>query len=146
LLGIIGTGIVIGVSSGLILSLSSWGLSYLQDHNEKQDQIKYLASVIDRDRGLIYDEATIQRIVENAPVETSRENVRKTFYVGMYRELESVFANRASQLSYDEIQEIKKPLVSPDLYPEIALNDAGYDLVFGKLESIEWLNLPPRHR
>ena len=73
----------------------------------------------------------------------SKDNVRKAYFDDMRRNVESILQERASRLSYDEVQEVRSAFFT-DLYPDVILNDSGYNNIFTKLESIKWLKLSRR--
>ena len=136
-------GIVIGVTSGIILSLFFWTTGRIENRIERRDQIRYLASVIETSRGLIYSAETIEITLGSKKQRLERDDIRKTYYDDMRRQVDSILQGRASRLSYDEINEVRNVFYT-DLYPTVVLNDKGYNNIFGKLESIEWLKLSPR--
>ena len=134
-------GIVIGVSSGIILSLFFGGKNYINKHVERRDQIKFLAQILVKNRDLIFNAKSMRHPLSG--IEAKREEVRKAYFEDMRRQLESVLQNRASRLSYDEIKEVKD-IFFTDLFPDVVLNEKGYESIFNNLEAIKWLNLPPR--
>ena len=134
-------GVVIGVSAGIILSLFFWARDFVKRRIERRDQIRYLASLIANFRELIYSAETIH--ISAISQTLTRDQIRKAHYDDMRRQLDSVLQGRSSCLSFDEINEVKLVFFT-DLYPTVRLNDKAYEGIFGKLESIKWLKLPPR--
>ena len=134
-------GILIAVLSGIILSLFLWPKDFVKNYMKRRDQIRYLVNLIVKYRDLILNARTIY--VSNIDQEIKREEICKAYFEDMRRQVESALKDRASQLSYDEIEDVRGVFFT-DLYPTVILNDKGYDVIFKKLESIKWLKLPPR--
>ena len=59
----------------------------------------------------------------------------------MHGEIQAILLGRAKRLSFDEIREIKEVFFPVEQYPDWIPNDQGYEVIFGKLESIAWLRL-----
>ena len=136
-------GIVIGVSSGVILGLFFWLTGFASARNEKRAQIEHLASVVAGFRESIYSAGDLDVRLGDEQKHFQRDAVRKAQYDDMRREVEQVLQGRASRLSFDEIREVRLAFYT-DHFPGVVLNDAGYESVFRALESIEWLGLSPR--
>ena len=142
-------GVLIGVSSGVvsgvILGFVFWMTDFVDNRNEKRDQIQYLASEIAEYRELIYRATALDGTIEatGKKRQVSKDDIRKAYYDSMRKEVDAILRERASSLTYDEIREVREVFYT-DLYPGVVLNDTGYGQIFGRLESIKWLNLPPR--
>ena len=134
-------GVVIGVSSGLILSLFVWVKDFANKRVERREQIKYLAQLIAKYRDLIYNAETVYLPPMNREVQ--RSEFCKAYYEDMRRQLEAAFQNRTSRLSYDEIKKVRDAFYT-DLFPTVVLNDKAYNNIFEELKSIKWLKLLPR--
>ena len=142
-------GVLIGVSSGVIsgviLGFVFWMTDFVENRNEKRDQIQYLASEIAEFRELIYRATKLDGTIEDTGEkrQVSKDEIRKAYYDSMRRQVDSILRERASRLSYGEIREVRRVFYT-GFSPDVVWNDTGYDLIFGRLESIKWLNLPPR--
>ena len=136
-------GIFIGVTSGIILSLFFWGRGYLEGHFERRDQIRYLANVITDFRDQIYGAETLEVTLGDQKQTVEKDNLRKVYFDDMRTQVESILQGRASRLSYDEINQVRRVFYT-DLYPTLILNEKGYNKIFDEMESIEWLKLPER--
>ncbi len=136
-------GVVIGVSSGVMLGLVFWLTGFTTARIEKRDQIRHLASEIARFRESIYSATDLEVVLGKEKRDFSKDQVRKAHYDDMRRIVEQILQGRASRLSFHEIRGVRDALY-PDHFPGVVLNDAGYDKVFHALESIGWLGLPPR--
>ena len=134
-------GVVIGVSSGLILSLFFGGKDFVNKRIERQDQIKYLVQLITKYRDLICKADT--EYLPAVGQKAQKSELRKAYYDDLRRQLEAALQNRTSRLSYDEIKEVRDVFFT-DLFPSVVLNDEGYNNIFEGLKSIKWLKLPPR--
>ena len=67
----------------------------------------------------------------------------------MRRELELSLDGRSSEITFDEIRQIRRVFVVDDLLRNKAQDKfpmglRHYDQIFGGLEKIEWLKLPER--
>ena len=136
-------GVVIGVSSGFILGLAFWFLDFVKIRNERRDQMEHLAKTIERFRGLIYSANELEMTLKHGSQQQriSKDEIGKAYFDDMRRQVEGILRGRASRLSFDEIWEVRGVFYT-DLFPTVLLNDRGYDQVFRKLESIQWLHLP----
>ena len=68
-------GVVIGVSSGIMLSLFFWARDFVKRRIERRDQIRYLASLIANFRELIYSAETIH--ISAISQTLTRDEIRK---------------------------------------------------------------------
>ena len=129
-------GVLIGVSSGVIsgviLGFVFWMTDFVDNRNEKRDQIQYLAREIAEYRGLIYRATTLDGTIEatGEKRQVSKDDIRKAYYDSMRKEVDSIIRERASSLTYDEIREVREVFYT-DLYTGVVLNDTGYDQIFG---------------
>ena len=134
-------GAVAGVMSGLVLSLFFWGKAAVGTHLERREQVRYLARLIADFRSHIYSSVAIDHTAAGRPL--TRDAVRKAYYDDLWRQVDSALRHRLVRLSYDEAQEVRNAF-PPKEYSAVVLNDRGYDSLFGQLEAIPWLPLPPR--
>ena len=134
------TGILVGVFSGAILSGSHFAIKRIDDRLERQDQVRYFATLFAEYREWIY-------AAEPEPTPYGytirRQAVRTYRYEAMKRHMKSALDGRASQLAFDERHDLELVCRIGDVYPRW-LDDAQIDAVFNHLESIHWLGLTPR--
>ena len=135
-------GTVAGVIAGAILAASSFILQRTRDSAERQDQIQTLASLISdyENQILSINKGTRVQLGDNV-VEVSRDEFRKAKYDYLKRRVDSILDGRASQLSYDEKQSVRRAFGLSDLYPQSMLNDGQYRETFAQMEALEWLDL-----
>lgn len=138
------SGIVIGVSVGLttaiILSLGSWLIEWYDDHQERRDQVRYFAEIIEVYRDSIFN-AEAKRMPDDTIIH--EEAVRTYEYEAMQRHVRSALDGRASQLTFDEVWQLER--VFEIGYPDPRwLSYSQIDQVFAFLESLDWLGLEPR--
>ena len=133
-------GIVIGVSSGVVLGALTWVGQILSACVRKREQIAYVRSIVVsfRDRILTSEDLHMPQ----SDTILRRDDVRQAYYKDMRGQLESALRDRCSSLSYDEIQQIRSAFFT-DALPTVVLNEKGYKALFGALESIKWLRIPP---
>ena len=136
-------GVGIGISSGLVLSAILALIQWLQSRIERRNQVQVLAGVIRDFRNQIYDAKSVDVTLEQSPKTFTKDALQHAYYGDMQRQVSQILAGRSSRLSFDEIGEVRSAFFTV-LYPGVILNEAGYDSVFGKFESIRWLNLEPR--
>ena len=134
--------VVIGVSSGIIVSLFLGVNDFANKRIERQDQIKYLVQEITMYREFISNaEARYHR---RAKREIQRRELQKAYYDNMRQKLEEALQNNASRLSFEEIKELRDVFLFIDSLPPNGFDDERYNYIFERLKSIKWLKLPPR--
>ena len=136
-------GIISGTIAGLLVALFFGVSNLVTSRIERRDQIHFLSATIERFRDQIFSAEDIQATVDNQRVHYTRDNVRKAYFDDMRRNVESILEGRTSRLSYDEVQAVRDAFFT-DLYPDVHLNEEGYDKLFSSLESIRWLRLSVR--
>ena len=136
-------GIVSGTVTGIILAIFFWATGQFRLNIERRNQIRFLSATIEGFRDKIFSAEDIETTLGDRQVQYSKDNVRKAYFDDMRRNVESILQERASRLSYDEVQEVRSAFFT-DLYPDVILNDSGYNNIFTKLESIKWLKLSRR--
>ena len=134
-------GILIGVSSGAILTLFFGVMSFVNMRRERSDQVKYLANEMKKFRDLIHQATDLKLQLGPQFVNHSQAQVRKAYFEDMRRQVETILENRASRLSADEIMDVRNVFFT-DLFPGVELNSSGYDRLFSELSTIKWLDLP----
>ena len=128
-------GVVIGVSSGIILSLIFW-LNKTRDAKvSKRKEIERLRQIILDFRGRIYE-------LEGGDGD-SRHKQTGLFF-SMLNSLDLAIQNYSSHLSYLHILEIKNVVDSYSGRMELAYDTGLYNEAFDRLEKKEWLKLPKR--
>ena len=142
------SGIAIGAIAGLVVSIILGAYRLIAAKCRRKDQIKHIREMITNDREQVYrifDE-------ESAPADPHRPSsdaFRSALFDGMRRELELALDGRSSEITFDEIRQIRRIFVvddlvrrkAPDNYPKGLTH---YDHIFGELEKIEWLKLSKR--
>ena len=138
-------GIVIGVSaglaSGLLLSVVIWLKNWLFRWVERRDQIRYLAALIENYMKLIYDADDIDARDQSIGQVISKSQVQKPYLDALWRELQTVFSDRASRLSFDEIQQVKDVFSPLSLFLTWTPDDQQYDRMLNEFRTIKWLKL-----
>ena len=89
---------------------------------------------------------------ESAPADPDRPSpdlFRYVAFQGMRRELDLALDGRSSEITFDEVRQIRRIFVVDDLIRDRGSGGAPegfhhYDKVFGDLGKIEWLKLPKR--
>ena len=142
------SGAVGGAIAGLVVSILLAGYGLIVAKWRRKDQIKHIREMVTNEREQLYsifDE-------ENAPADPLRPSsdaFRYAAFQVMRRELELALDGRSSEITFDEVRQIKRIFVvddlirdrDPDRSPE---GFRHYDNIFGDLEKIEWLKLPKR--
>ena len=136
-------GAIAGIVVAFILGASRW----IAVKRRRQDEIDHIREMITNDRRGIYDVS-----VESAPGDPFTLNcdvVRYALFDGMRRELEFALDGRSSEITFDEIRQIRRVFVRDDLLESKAPGRSPeglryYDGIFADLEKIDWLKLPPR--
>ena len=145
LVGNIVAGAVAGVIAGTILAVSSCLLQEAQDRAERQDQIQTLAALIsDYENQILSISEGRHFQLGDKVVEVSRDELRRAKYDYLKGRVDSLLDGRASHLSYDERQGVRRAFGLSDLYPQAILGDGNYREMFAQLEALEWLDLKYR--
>ncbi len=134
-------GAVAGVISGIVFGILGWLKGVVQRWTERRGEIGHLAGTIEHYRELIFGATDLD--FRNHPIQRrfARDEVTKTYLTDMHGEIQAILLGRAKRLSFDEIREIKEVFFPVEQYPDWIPNDQGYEVIFGKLESIAWLRL-----
>ena len=142
------SGAVGGAIAGLVVSVILGASKLIVAKWRRRNQINHIREMIANDRELVYGVC----YEENLPVDPHRPSpdaFRHTFLDGMRRELELALDARSSEITFDEIRQIRRVFVVDDLLrskapgkPPVGLK--YYDNIFGGLEKIEWVRLPKR--
>lgn len=148
----VGSGIISGATAGaiagLVVSIILGVYRLIAAKCRRKDQVRHIREMITNDREQLYgvfDEETAS-VDPNRP---SPDVFRHALLGGMRRELEPALDGRSSEITFDEVRQIRRTFVvddllrskTPDSYPEGLRH---YDGIFGELEKIAWLELPQR--
>ena len=134
-------GCIIGISSGIVVSLFVWLMRFIDNFRARRKQIKRINDIIVEFRKRIY---SINKPFSFQGTPYSVDEQRKASFDDMTRQLYSAIDSGSPNLSYDEIQEIRTPFVPyTDLYPDVRPNIGAFKEMFKTLEKIQWLKLPP---
>ena len=138
-------GITIGASagliSGLLLGLFHWLRGLIQGRMERREQIRHLAKTIEKSRDLIYSASDIDFTDHPIGQIFPRDDVRKAQLHWSHQQIQQILLGRATRLRFDEIQEIRQAFSTLELHPNWVPNDKGYEEIFNRLESVQWLRL-----
>ena len=137
-------GITVGVSAGLVLGVLHWLTGKVQAKSERGEQIRHLARTIEQYREMIHNASDLDFADHPLSREVSRDQIRNAYLQWLHREIQQILVGRAGRLSFDEIRQIRQAFSMVQLYPNWVPNDQGYDQIFGRLESVGWLELEQR--
>ena len=142
LAGNIVAGAAAGVIAGFILAVSSWLIQEAQDRAERRDQIQTLASLIsDYEKRIFGINEGMRFEPDDKVIEVSRDELRKTLYDYLKQRVDSLLDGRASQLTYDEREGVRRAFRLSDIYPRALFSDGNYREMFTELKALEWLGL-----
>ena len=134
-------GVIIGVSSGVIVSMLLWAKQLFDIWWNRRKEIKRLRDIIEDFRDQIYNatDSTFRgRFV-------SADDQRKEQFDNMTRQLNNAIDGGSKNLLYEETQKIKDELhLYTEQHPNVVPNIEAYDQIFGNLKGLTWLELPPR--
>ena len=138
-------GIIIGVSSGVIVSLFLGIKYFIQIQWNKHKEIKRLRNIIENFRPRIYRApATAKSIVESYGLKTTAKELQKASFDEMKRQLNDALDRGSPNLSYDKKQQVGNVLYSFSIIADNFLKPEAYRKeIFEKLEKLKWLKLPP---
>lgn len=134
-------GILIGVASGLVLSVVYWINTEARQRLQKTDQVQHITKIIETKRKVILSSDPHE--IPGATIMYS--DLRRRRFERMLRGLETVLRERSSSLSADEINAASKILSEDSLVvDENLLTEEIYNYFFFELEAIKWSGLPSR--
>ena len=145
------TGIIAGVSAGLILAAFSYGKQHIDYQLERRDQIKYIRQIVEGfQRGVLSAEHAANHPnpppIENMP---TANQFRWVTVESTYEELEKTLEGRAGTLTFKEKKQLLDAFEWYTLfrpsgafgYKETVIGEAQYHDMFDNLEEIDWLKL-----
>ena len=142
LVGNIVAGDAAGVIAGIILAVSSWLIQEAHDRAERRDQIQTLAALIsDYEKRIFSINEGMRFEPDDKVIEVSRDELRRTRYDYLKQRVDSLLDGRASQLSYDERESVRRAFRLSDIYPQAIFSDGNYREMFAELKALEWLGL-----
>ena len=131
-------GIVVGVSSGIILSLIFWLNRIREAKVSKRQEIERLRQIVVYFRERIYE-------VEECKGDNKHDSKQRSLFLSMLSSLDLAIKNHSPHLSYSQINGIRSVVDSYSDQPHPLLYSIGmYDKAFDSLEKMEWLKLPKR--
>ena len=137
-------GVIVGVASGLILTMFFWLRDQRRERREKRVQVKYLSNLIAKFRNRIFETTETLTFKERGNG-ASADYVRKLHFDNFAAELKSILSERSSRLTFEEAQEVK------DIFLELHTEDTvfipdkhWYREKFEKAASISWLRVTPK--
>jgi len=139
-------GILVGVSSGIVLAILIGGWNAWRVHEERQGQIKFLALLIENYRIMILGTSDVELRVDDSIVMVQRDVVRKAYLDAFHKDVKEVLQGRSSRLSFDEIHQVRLVFLDLEYRPDAVPTDEGYEYLFEQLEALEWLDLTPLNR
>ncbi|MCE2405718.1 MAG: hypothetical protein J4F43_11255 [Dehalococcoidia bacterium] len=145
-MGAILNGIISGVAAGVVVSVILGCYGLVDSKLKRREQISHIREMIATDRAQIYGvpEDTDLPSDPNRPPSSA---FRYVLFDGMRRELQLALDGRSSELTFDEIRQVRRAFILSDLLKQQAPNSHPvgmryYDQIFEALEQIAWLKLP----
>ena len=137
-----------GAIAGLVVSIALGAYRLIVTRIRRRDQIRHIREMIVNDREHIYGEFE-EGSMPPDPHRPSPNLFRWAIFGGMRRELELALDGRSSEITFDEIRQVRRIFIRDDLIRERAPDKSPdglrhYDQIFGELEEVEWLKLPKR--
>ena len=134
-------GIVVSIVLGLYRLTAAWF--------RRRSQIKHIRALIADNRDNVYGRPDE---ISNLPeVSVSPDAIRYEIFAFMREELEKTLDKRSSEITFDEISQIRHIFIRDNLVKEGAPVRSTlpqglkyYDGIFSDLEQIAWLRLPRR--
>ena len=137
------TGIIAGVSAGVILAILVESKRCFDFKMKRRRQIKYIRQIVEKCQELILSSADF-----------SLDMVRGKHFGDTYREIVETLEGRADTLTFDEKRELRGAfgsynLVLPEsdpFHPPVVPNSAGYHKIFDAFEALKWLKVKSTDR
>ncbi|MCY4520793.1 MAG: hypothetical protein OXC13_08435 [Caldilineaceae bacterium] len=130
-------GIIIGFSASTAYSILAWLASELKKWRTKKSQQKYISDAISNIKHMIFTE--IDEIKLPTGATATKDSIKKAYFDNFLNEMDSILESRTTNMSYDEIQEVKKQLTIARHFKKIRFHDLGYREIFDTFESIPWV-------
>ena len=156
------TGIVAGVSAGVILAILVESKRYVDFKMKRRRQIRYIRQIVEKFQELILSAqaVTITNIVgDDSPAELRGQElpldmVRGAYFGGTYREIVETLEGRADTLTFDEKRDVRGAFGAYNLIlsgtdpfrPPGVPNEIAYHKIFDAFEAIKWLKLKSTDR
>ena len=151
------TGIIAGVSAGVILAILVEAKRYADFKIKKRGQIKYIRQIVQQfqEQVLSAQPVTITNPVGNPQLaqlqgqQVPLDVVRGAYFAGAFREIMQTLEGRADTLNFDEKKEVRAAFGAYNLIlpgsdhfrPPSNPNEAGYHNIFDAFEAIKWLKV-----
>ena len=136
IIGGFASGVAVTVVVGVYIKISKWRL--------RRNQVRYFREVVSKGIGeLKQDEERGEMYVPGLNVTLTPDQLRHTHYDEMRRTLDAAIDHRASEIAYDEINELRQALYPVNWF----VDNHGpapkelYDSMVGNLQSIKWLGI-----
>ena len=147
------TGIIAGVSAGIILAILVEAKKNFDFRVKRRGQIKYIRQIAEGHQELILSAQAIPTVSfddrsDSLPEGLSLDSVRAAYFGDWFRQTVEALEGRADTLTFDEKKEVRHTfgafaLVMPgsDPFNSPAPNAAGYHQIFDRFEAIRWLKI-----
>ena len=143
------TGVVGGVATGVILALYFELQRKCIRWWEREEQIKYLAALIEDARKKILEVEKLRLPDPPMPAVDSSifEDIRSSYHKKFRVELTSTLSNRCTRMTYDEREQVSEIFLRHhEIFPDSHFSRANHVERFSMAESITWLGLKPMKR
>ena len=151
------TGIVAGVSAGVILAILVEAKRCVDFKMKRCRQIRYIRQIVEEFQELILSARAV-RIADNVPndfptelrgKELPLDMVRGAYFGDTYRTIVETLEGRADTLTFDEKKEVRDVFGAYNLllpggdpfHPPSVPNAASYHKIFDAFEAIKWLKV-----
>ena len=146
------TGVIVGVSAGLILSGFFYVNKLIDDHGERRDQIAYLRQIVEEfQQDILCAEQLVSESSDPSLINMP-DAVRKLRWANLeftHWEVVRTLEGRANTLTFDEKKQVLDAFNMYNLFRPggtfgdqgFLIDEAGYHEIFDKLEAIEWLDI-----
>ena len=136
-------GVLATIASTSIIGLVVWIWKRNRGNREKKNQLESIRKLIIKFRRMIFDVKSDLHIPQLKTTK-SVDELRSAYYGHFRRQLTSALDGRTSQLTFDEIEEIRTIFLGlHELHPNFVPNEKWYVNTFNQAVSIKWLRLTP---
>lgn len=155
------TGIIAGVSAGVILAILVEAKRYVDFRIKRRRQIRHIRQMVEgfREQILSAEAIPTNDVPDGFPAELRGKElpldmVRGAYFGDMYRRIVETLEGRADTLTFDEKKEVRDAFGGYNLllpgsdpfHPPVVPNDAGYHQIFDAFEAIKWLKVKSADR
>lgn len=139
-------GVVIGVSSGIILSVTAGLFGYVRHRFRRLTQIRFLRDVIEDHRKKLSGDFSQSATAPDGRVLATGERIRTGMVQEFLRTIDSALRNRCPEMKYDQTNQVRTILVGYEDLMRGGKHLPGETMtewLFNRLSEVKFLKVAP---